>query len=1098
MPKVIITKNKISGLATGAITQDQDGVNLDLYNQLAVVVQDLSAYAYTISGGTADVSGIKQDLDNLENFIYNDFYPQFTDLSTNLYDLSGVVYDISGTVNDLSSNYYNFYPQFVDLSAYVYDLSGGGGGTTSTDISALLFDPPPSASNGSYTSTQSQINLNWNPPIQTKAAFNFVSNPDTTGNNNPYNYLPFINDFEFGYKRSDLTTYTTITSFTGTYIPININSAEIINTGSSITATITGGNKLELDLTTSAIGQAYNFRLAYKNNSSDVDWKYLYIPDNSSSFIGFGQPGPANPPDTATTPLSFSSTSYNNLTLNGFGAIPSLGMDSSLNIPYGSSILAVGYGVDISGSKRNNYLQIGGETQSYSIGDLSAGYPVNPSYNTQSWNRNLNSIAYPEYEYNTQANTYYAINSSQDFSNVKVYGSVGQIDGYVRIPRRSDVTTVYDEDLSAKTFNPVIQESINSTTAIKRIDYSTVSNIYFLGDASNISFKDTGNLPYKLLANYGNGKVTPSVNDFVETNSILGIDTSGTNLSYILLEASGNNILYNAQSPYRIGWSNNPLNVGNTVTTAYFNLGVSKTIDVSNIADITRTEGYYLGFDVTNVLLQNVNLTSFPDICNNNYDPYYFKFKQVVDLSDGSQLTYQPSGTNTFNVAKIPEEDTFLSDVTLSIHNPTLSSGNSKFFGLLLPTGSSSSDELTFTVDFSINNLNPTWAPLDAVSNNKSLYDVSLVYNPLGESINLPVTTNKISVDQQTSNWQPSLTARNYQVSETLIVDYQGTNQDDYYKFPFSRDISGAGKQFGVGVQIGNNLLKANVISDGYSRINDLSGNGESWWWDFTFNIGGPFPQVGSTNFPSDFITVTGETIAQIELTELVNVFDSSINQPALSGFDMTNSINYYTSMWAKEGFCGDGSNNFISNSVNPYIDYNQFYGQSEDYSTLDSSGINQIVEYSSLSYYTGIAKTFDYKNTKWFILKLTNNNTTGGKTMNFSITDLTIGEDYVLFYQEEQISKIGTAGYTWNTGGLQYFSPWLDCANKSNPPASALGTFIEGQNATIKGQYNGNYNSSKVSYPIIRWVTNKAVYQYLAIGIQPGKIVKEINISFG
>ena len=56
MPKVIITKNKISGLATGAITQDQDGVNLDLYNQLAVVVQDLSAYAYTISGGTVDVS----------------------------------------------------------------------------------------------------------------------------------------------------------------------------------------------------------------------------------------------------------------------------------------------------------------------------------------------------------------------------------------------------------------------------------------------------------------------------------------------------------------------------------------------------------------------------------------------------------------------------------------------------------------------------------------------------------------------------------------------------------------------------------------------------------------------------------------------------------------------------------------------------------------------------------------------------------------------------------------------------------------------------------------------------------------------------------
>src|SRR6056300_741511 len=125
---VIISKNKITGLEKGAVTQPKDAVPYSLF-------LDLSAYVYNISGGTADVSGIKQDLDNLEDFVYNDFYPEFVDLSSAFYDLCANL----------------------------------------PNIDELLFDNPPAPTNGSYGSSASDISLNWNPPVQTQAAFNFVN-----------------------------------------------------------------------------------------------------------------------------------------------------------------------------------------------------------------------------------------------------------------------------------------------------------------------------------------------------------------------------------------------------------------------------------------------------------------------------------------------------------------------------------------------------------------------------------------------------------------------------------------------------------------------------------------------------------------------------------------------------------------------------------------------------------------------------------------------------------------------------------------------------------------------------------------------------------
>jgi hypothetical protein len=94
---VIISKNKITGLEEGAVTQPKDAVPYSLF-------QDLSAYVYNISGGPQDISNLQQELNDLSAVVY--------DLSTNIY------LDIS-----------NIQTEIFDLSYYVYnDLSGGGGG----------------------------------------------------------------------------------------------------------------------------------------------------------------------------------------------------------------------------------------------------------------------------------------------------------------------------------------------------------------------------------------------------------------------------------------------------------------------------------------------------------------------------------------------------------------------------------------------------------------------------------------------------------------------------------------------------------------------------------------------------------------------------------------------------------------------------------------------------------------------------------------------------------------------------------------------------------------------------------------------------------
>ena len=185
--KVTITKDKINGLLESQVTQPTDAVPLSMLNDLSgsiaidisniqTEIYDLSAYVYTLSGDPIDISDLSAVVYDLSYYVYNDLSSgggsinigTYTDTSTIIYPtVTTLLFDASSFTLDLSGT-----------STIKIDVSGGGGGSgdvTYSDLSYLLFDKPLISTDCSGYSTGSQnITVKWQPPSQTKAAFNFT------------------------------------------------------------------------------------------------------------------------------------------------------------------------------------------------------------------------------------------------------------------------------------------------------------------------------------------------------------------------------------------------------------------------------------------------------------------------------------------------------------------------------------------------------------------------------------------------------------------------------------------------------------------------------------------------------------------------------------------------------------------------------------------------------------------------------------------------------------------------------------------------------------------------------------------------------------
>ena len=1024
-------------------------------------------------------------------------------------------------------------------------LTGGGaiiGNTKITDIEKYLFHQPPQVQNPTNpASTASQITLQWEKytPITEKSSFAVA--PSSLGVN--FDWLPYIDDFRFGYQESNSSTWNEVSSsdVTGTtwlqYVNSNVsisggpNELNTIHFQGINTSSSTSITKPDVTLTSlnvdigqaAALGKSFRFRFAFTNQSSEQP-NWVYWPDPSSGSIGFGNFGPPNPPQN----ISFSSTDYQSLSVNGNGAsapvIPAAsgtGKDASLNTPYTNTLLSVRYGADVSGNKRIGYKQFEGKGQTL---HQHKHFESNPQTNGPAWTQgvpavDLSSIAYPEYRYvielsnNNAYSSYYCSNSATDFSNVRAYAPPGAIDDIiVSIPTKSQVNANYANFLNTANFTSIHISGSSTLTAYRRDNgsYQKFTNLTKLGPTDSLSITAPLQNTFKIALNFGDsngGNIPP----LVTANGFVGNDCSGEELSYFRLDISGSNAP-DLSSNWKIGGYSafNNLDSSQSFSNANFSFTVGKMLDPGAVGPSgnIREEGYYLGCDLTNHRADNLTLTEIPDICNNGFEPYYYRLTQVYRNDISSNTTDENIKSIEFSIIQPPDQSLNIRDYRVTLGDPN---GGEYFYGLELPS--------TFSVDisFNIENIHPTWGPDPSAA---TIWTNELFIDPNG--INQ-------KIDDSNATWGSTGSATEINVKDTLKFSEDNSPLGegyDYTKLPFSRDISGgAGNQISTKSTFQNNKgLNPNPIIK--SNSSDLSWNTKPLWWDYTWAPGtfsSPDTNFG-TNVSSKTdvgVTWTSSSITNVVLCEPQNPFTCSFNTqpgpPNLRNNNFQSTLGNNEAMWAKDKWYG--SNVSITTApFNPYIDYTTQFHNSflnttgsglQDYTGFNISGDSVAFSLNQTVTYTGSAiLNATNNNIKWVTIKF--DAASGAGNMGLTIdgvkpisnlsTNQLIYSKYFVFYMEE---TPGSNNYQWRNAsngliGTKSNSPWLDVGNKTKQ-INGLRTWIEGQNDTVKGTNNGCLTSnwsSDTNYINSFYGSTNQTTRYIAIGAKEGETIGKIALT--
>ena len=290
-------------------------------------------------------------------------------------------------------------------------------------------------------------------------------------------------------------------------------------------------------------------------------------------------------------------------------------------------------------------------------------------------------------------------------------------------------------------------------------------------------------------------------------------------------------------------------------------------------------------------------------------------------------------------------------------------------------------------------------------------------------------------------------------------------------------------------------------------------------FWDYTW------PKIGnSITIPAGEYLPT--TFSGCELLQLPPFTISSsttdwnkisLELPVLGG--LTDTIPYYAtyqhnitlpdrqSMWCNGSFVGSGGagGTLIANDFNnPYTDYSNYKGQTQDYSgkiTLGSdmtflnvSGSNAAVSNVPNGSFNTNAGTVPYDTVKWILLK---QKTVTNADVTVEVTDETgnavnLG-DYLLFYCEYRNSP----SYDTNQGAPRHtYSTWLN-AISINLPASNSITRIT--NTSTGGNNGCNTNAGTAAKPEIKDLgtgTGNNKTKYFLFGLKPGTRIGGIEIS--
>ena len=893
-----------------------------------------------------------------------------------------------------------------------------------------------------------------------------------------YNYLPYFDSVNIDYRKySNPGTWVTLSTS-----ELRLNDANGVNKASPelyphtemATIQLGTGNKIgTYDFSNDTLiyknenlfpinSEQYQFRIYLKNQNDDpitsyIDshgvsgplWSYLYIPTSSGEWISLPTRGAATAPLSIILTLQGGSNKYRNLSITGANNNPNpinpqseIGL-KTLFTELSVNSLYVNYGFDLSGSRSSlskqaipvdsNFANI---FQSYESNNLTINtWNIKNDFSLASVNDPMltsNTIIFPGYTY--ELSGYYMKINTDESLNVYTtqYPSptsypVVTISGPDRTDVTTDVTsgtTNYDDfvNLDTSFSNTDIDSGYIISTAYPNNSNLAESNIHFV-DPDN-SFQLSSNTTHKLIcAKYRN-------------DTTYGIDLSGQELCYFKFSTNAS-VPIDLSGAIRKGFTTN--DSAETPSNTYFEFTQSETKDAANItetgitaAEQYRRQGWYLGVDLQDLKVKNIMLANYPDICNNSYNPWNINFQQIS--ATGSILGYS---TYDLKIAQKPTQDISLTNYTIS-HDLSSIKIFKDFFGL-----KHIYDTITITIAGEFINLNPYWRTATNITH---------------DSFKLKID-GSTQLDTQDISW-PTGGVTTVNFTETLIIqpnDFTHSSRD------YSRILS---NHFSIDSSHKNNVTRSPSTYTIDSQ--NIKFYGKDLLWDYTWeHLTGNKNSLPNSNWSSEIVLMN---IGSGLYPDSINNF-SSFN----TVFSHSDKILDNQLMWAYGGY---KSGNYITTSDhNPYINYNNYYNNSQDYSSYNNSGV--LISVSDFTYTSspgssliGTLLASDLAGTyKWIVFKAIRSNASGNINVNVYSTSntgdiLTLGQDYLLYVLEDNDDLgIGSLRTGWKSAQLQF--------------NSGLSAQLNNQDGA--GAYNGN----NVDHPIEIFSSRSGITIYYRVALK-------------
>ena len=877
----------------------------------------------------------------------------------NQLDVSAIYFDTDGF--DVSLN-------TTDNTAIITNKGGSGsGGGGIADLSYNLFNIPLAPTDGSGYLNENlgtgTIVLKWTNPVNYQAALPFgkyTTYPNGTSDISlvDIDRLPFHRHLNIEYLQYSGGIPDNSANLNSSWVDLSINNPNpkqtvlpntlteaYLTKNDGLSTVDLCGNPNDVDnapyervsFSLLELGKGYQFRIYLDNRGTtdpngypvtdplygqDVSWNYLYIPDSSNDYIELGSFGPAIAPDGA----EITNSSYNEFDVK---LSTTNNADASLNTPFPINLnlnLEYAFGIGISGevdassqqmsNDRYDVLYSGTGNYPFNIPDISSAFQRQNSVTLHYTVLESDLSACPQFKYTL--NNLYGVNSAfpndlshnLDISYTKILPKPSRTEAILSV--NSDWRTTLDSSSVVNNDAIVIDNSsgyvfdLSANPAVSDALTANTLSVTFLENSSNYD---------------GEVLNSPNGDKFVANNfstNLIGIDSSGKKCSYLHASVSNASAVQDASGNPTIGY----LDVSSSDLSNSDFLIQSKVVEAGKTPKF-QNHGYYTGLNITNLTINNINLSKYPDISNNNYAPYQFRIQHYYNnpATVNGNVNWDTGGNykfKDFNIGKRPDGPI---QYTLNGYNNPSPSPNNYLMGLRRPNPSSN-----ILIDYSYNlfDINPTWAS-PTITSVGGLSKSTLYYEPISLTTGQSVGSSHIS----TYPGDGITTSKDIIPGLQISSGFYTTTQK------YSRTYS-TGPQFAIQGKHINNVsypLDPSTIPQQNISFGVLN---ERLWWDYTWGGTGSQP----TDLPSGFFSTTpSSAFSSIQFIKAIGYKGWSND----TSYDHTISISGEQLMWANSKFVG--VDDAPSSANYPYIDFSSnFYnpnGELLNYNSYDLTGIS-------------------------------------------------------------------------------------------------------------------------------------------------------------